>query len=408
MNFFRAVFLACVCACRTVRVSEPPAAQDADIELLAQQSLQVGKLEPRIVGVGETTHGTLEFRSYAFALVRAAAERTTAGEVTVAVERNGLWAHVVNEWVQGCGNLGGQKSANLPGLYESERVFFHWVREFNAKHHGKKCVRIVGVESPEGTAYLDMVVPFGKRCFGSEWTDELTVEIRQLGRLRGSGDRVVPAADFSSAVSHLPSLQGESRCLDYYWWSRMAQASRQSRGVDLVGVPRALEYVDRDDFLAEGVAYWARMSTKVVFFAHALHVAEAMIPDHRGSSPTAPAGLLLREWFGDDYESVVLLFGAGQLEARTCRRGGGTFERSIPSPGRACIEREFLLNYGDPVLVRLREACRAARCQSFRAFTFCLPLGMRDPRVAYVSVDVEEAFDLAVFFPVVSADHFQR
>lgn len=101
-------------ACSSTRSSrpspEPPG--DRDIRRIAEALSSDGELaERRIVGFGETTHGTHEFRALFFETALAVARR--GEDVTVALEWDPRLGYYANEWAEGRGSTGAKGNAQV-------------------------------------------------------------------------------------------------------------------------------------------------------------------------------------------------------------------------------------------------------------------------------------------------------
>lgn len=364
--------------------------------------------EPRVqattvLGLGETSHGTLEFRTLPFAVAFALAE--FHHEVTLALEIDpaaGLW---LNEYGRGCGNLGAGNPADIERMAGSYVELVHRARAHD--EGGRGCIRIVGVDAMVRQHAVLSLQGAGRGCLGDGWTPELDALTRQLDQLTPEfGHGLTRAPTILAKISAATTTTSSSHeCATFNYLLSALHDTIEIPAPDPRNrrVPEVVHTTDRDAIMARNVAFWAHRG-QVVFLAHAAHVAAVEIPDTRGGGFSTPAGVHLRREFGAAYVNVGMHFGEGELAAIRCPGAHRHTVRNVPAPRHPSFERDLLRDLGDSTLLPAARACEGRNCKVSRQYVYCMPLGFNDARISYTAVDLERAFDWFVFFPRARAD----
>lgn len=381
-------------------VARPP----NDVDAIAAALLaQPGVRSAAVVGFGETSHGTLEFRQlpYTFAFEFAKSH----DEVTLALEADpiaGLW---LNEYGHGCGNLGADAPDDGEPMAGSNAEL---IRRARAHHDtGNGCVRIVGVDalvSPYAAMTLEGA---GRGCLAERWSPRigsLVVELHHLRAEFGTGGTRAPEV-LAEVSAEVGTIDDSHECATFEYLLAALHDTIEITPPDSASgrVPEFVHTTDRDTIMARNVAYWARRS-KVVFLAHAGHTAAVEIPDVRGGGATTTAGVHLRRELGAGYVNVGMHFGDGELAALRCSGARRPTVRRIPRPRHPSFERDLLRDLDTATLLSAAVACNGRECDVSRQYVYCLPLGFDDTRVSYLAIDLRQAFDWFVFFPHAQAD----
>jgi len=382
-------------------VTGPEPASMAMVELVAEQEIWANA---RVIGFGETTHGTREFREmfYEGALMAVRGENA----LTVALEVSPSFAREMNEWIEGCGSEGYGRQVVLPRLSAADRAFLERARHHNMTY--QQCIRVVGVDAPVGGYTVALMKHYGQSCLAPESYSRLEphlLELEAMSALYGTGDGR-PREILQNIEREFQAQERPDHCAELDWWvhltSQHIDINGSSRRVG--GVPDYVHTVDRDEMMASNVMFWAERGEKVFWLAHAFHVAAVEYPDVRGGGKSVPAGVHLRRSLGDQYASIGMFFGEGTLFAFGCvARRKGTVRR-IPPPRRPSLQADLLQDFARPTLLDSPTACHDRNCREVRVQVYCLPRGWRDPSVSYLSLDVDRAFDWLAFFPTATAD----
>jgi erythromycin esterase-like protein len=375
----------------------------ADIGALAQQLLARADIRAaRVIGFGETTHGTLEMRRLpletAMQLATGEAELTIALEIDVA---RGLW---LNEHSRGCGHLGAGSEPSA----DADDGFSELVRRVRA-HRGPGCVRVVGVDAMAGAGAATALQGVGHGCLGDRWRkehDDRVAELDALAPQFGIADE--HAKEILSRFSVERASVGDSH--ECAMFEHMLAAMGETIAIrpsekKVAGLSEWVHETDRDAIMARGVELWAKRG-KVVFLAHAGHTAAVPIPHVRGSGYETPAGARLRRSLADDYVSVGMHFGTGELSAIGCVASKRFTTRRIPPPKRSSIERDLLRAHDEATVLSASDACEGRNCDATRWFVYCLPRGWNDSKVSYGTIDLRAGFDWFVFFPYARAERY--
>ncbi|MFD0369457.1 erythromycin esterase family protein [Streptomyces sp. NPDC127114] len=255
----------------------------------------------RVVGLGESTHGTAEFFRLKHRLVEHLV--TEHGFRTFAMEASASAALAVDGYVR---RGEGDGAAALAGLgfwtWRTREVLdlVEWLRAYNRGRRSADQVGFVGVDPQRCAA---SVAHFGERA------GVLSVLAdAQPGSLPGRG------AELAAAARALPVVSGDDQ----------RHARILARAVDVVSAPRPELFRVRDGHMADAVGELiaADPGARIALWAHNGHVAV------RGRS----LGAQLRERYGSAYYALGLFFGEGAFRARRMWPGPWGPRLKRPSP----------------------------------------------------------------------------
>ncbi len=388
---------------RSTPDSQQPSANTAStiVTRLTQSEIWT---EAKVIGFGETSHGTREFRSTFYGSALQAAKH--APIITVALEVDPVSARDWNEWIAGCGHQGYGSKVELPVAPASDRAFLERAREHNLSNGS--CIRVVGVDAPASEYTLSLLQHYAQSCLTPQAYELVQPKIDDLQAMSGAfgtGDDG-PQQLLTTINNETREHRNGQHCLDFDWWLHLSNphVAIERDSPLQVGLPQYVHTLDRDSLMAENVVFWSEQEGKVFWLAHAFHTAKALYPHVRGPGQTTPAGLHVERLLREHYVSVGLFFGEGTLFAHGCRKRSRSSVRRIPPPGRPCLQSDLGRDLSEPALMPSQVACQGRNCTTVRAYANCLPRGWKDPAVAYLSLDVATAFDWIAYFPLGSAD----
>ena len=110
----------------------------------------------RVIGLGETTHGTAEFQTTKREIMEFAVRRL--GATVIALEESQLTAEALNRWINGGpGNLP-TLMANIYNVWRTEEMaeLFEWMRRYNAS--AARHIELVGVDVSNINPELDSLL----------------------------------------------------------------------------------------------------------------------------------------------------------------------------------------------------------------------------------------------------------
>ncbi|WP_433544524.1 erythromycin esterase family protein (plasmid) [Streptomyces sp. CA-294286] len=340
----------------------------------------------RVVGMGESTHGTHEFFQLKHRLLEFLV--TDMGFSVLAMEASASAGQAVDAYVRhGTGDAG----TVLCGLgfwtWRTDKVLavIEWMRAYNRERPENQQVRFVGIDPQRcGTsiseleAFLRVRVPeraaglhaaFG--VLGNAYPGQYPDLRRRL--VHAAEELVDFLRDFAPDA---PEMIGHARIL--------TQAADLVSRHRLHEDPQQTACAVRDRYMADNVSELLDVpSAKVAVWAHNGHIAKSRY----GNGPS-PLGQHLREQYGDAYYALGLLFGRGAFRAG--RMWPGTRSRRpmnnrIGMAGITTVEAQLAtatvgnhlidLRSGGEASATVREWLRST--QSLRRF------GAQVPRWAY-------------------------
>ncbi|WP_237535921.1 erythromycin esterase family protein [Streptomyces sp. SID3343] len=373
-----------------------------------------------VVGVGEATHGSNEFRAFKDRLFRHLVERQ--GFTTFAFETSWSTGLRLNDWVQtGRGDLSKImdeefQHANVIWNTEETKTQFRWMREWNRTHPNRP-VQVVGDDvGYAGPELFDTVTAYVAR-----WYPDLLPEVQRLyresrptgtaGEAMGSWEKI-PLADRERMRG---DVQRVLRLLE----QRPAGADprqhalilQHARSIAQVGtlwgfdftkdVPAMMRY--RDQQMAANTLWWHdRTGSRILLSAHNGHVAE--ITSSPESYPKLQ-GEFLADRLGKRYVSVGFTFGQGDFNAWEAGDPAKALRSVTLGPGTSAGNEHTLEQVsGRDYYLDTRDAPAAARTWLNNARP-TRSLGAEWPIPEYETVNLKKSYDVLVHLHRVTATH---
>ncbi|MEV0775696.1 erythromycin esterase family protein [Streptomyces sp. NPDC050428] len=279
----------------------------------------------RVVGLGESTHGTREFFQLKHRLLEYLV--TEMGFTVLAMEASASAGPAVDAYVRGGV---GDPAKVLAGLgfwtWRTEEVLdmLKWMRAYNDGRPEAEQVRFVGIDPQRSGDSLAVLEAF----LTSVAPERLPALHSKLGVLATAypGSRPDPQ---QKLMHEAVNLLEYVRDYDEPGTPAGAVAVRHARilvrAADLVTRngqhpdPERTVFAARDRYMAEAVGDILddadHPDTKVVLWGHNGHVAKGRSADSTTAPAPAPLGGHLRERYGDAYYALGLLFGEGSFRA---------------------------------------------------------------------------------------------
>lgn len=281
----------------------------------------------RIIGLGESTHGTSEFFLLKHRLLRLIAEQE--GPLTFGVEANAIGARALDAYVMG-GAGDARTAMRQAGLYavwttEEFRAMVEWIREHN-RRVPSRAVRVVGIDMQDHATPADSLASFvaridpaflprvralsaGYRASPSWYTPANAESERR--QWAAQADTLADEVEARRAT-WLGTADDREDSLAVEWAVHAAGLFQQSARANA-----AQDVATRDSLMAANVA-WAvtrlHPGLRMVLWAHDVHVSRGGDPV-RSFYAGATMGAHLRRRFGVGYRAVALLTANGTYRA---------------------------------------------------------------------------------------------
>ncbi len=304
---------------RTVSAPTDGAIDDSDLRLIRDI---VGGA--RVVGLGESTHGTREFFQVKHRLLEYFVREL--GFTVFAIEANQLAVQKINAYVKGGSGTARDAMRVMFRVWNTEEMLelIEWMRDYNAAHPNRS-VRFVGYDMQDHRTPSDTLRAFLERTEPAflENFDSLTSEYRQQ---RGSA---TPGA--SDSVRALWAHQADTLWNTVSRW-RTTWLARASTRADTLETEQAIQAAnllrqaarfnvalsspERDSLMAANLDWVLRVlapDARAVIWAHDVHVShggDATLSFNAG----AQMGAYVRA-FGYDYRAFTLLTYDGTYSA---------------------------------------------------------------------------------------------
>lgn len=370
----------------------------------------------RVMGLGENSHGTREFRRALHDATLAAID--SHGLAIVMLELGAAYVERLNAWTGGCG----PSSMAQPERLDRETLGILHTPAFLAfldavaRHNAAvptRCVRLVGIEAgvggdpragllalveshltPAALAALERPLEsirgwtLDRRTLDSSMQRRANDDLAYARQLLGDPTNWTTGAAPPEIAIELP-----------FWLGLCAQR-----------IAMSTDPLQRERFMADNVLFWARTlpsERSALLYAHAFHVT-AHPYFFRGREQRS-MGTFVRAALGDDYRVVALTFGAGTFLAMQPFGGPrlrGIHVARLNPPSQACLERSLHERGDTPFVFRPDTECAGLGdgCQHMRQIGIVYPIGFHDMKLDYLPIDVARAFDAVVFFPTAHAD----
>jgi erythromycin esterase-like protein len=386
---------------------------DADFPFLAD--LTKGK---RVIGVGEETHGTSEFTTLEWNLVR---QLAGLGFRDIALELSSDQLVPLEAFLNGDPTVSAEAAA-LPfiirGSVETAKAL-SWLREFNAGKKPDDRIRLWPVD------ILDVSVEanFLKGAFKGaglelERSADVLVDFASKSLYAMQPGQHVTEADArraQSAIGILGVAISEAKpgepLADVK--VRMAIGAVECQveftlatirsGIDINDPSLGMVNANiTDRAMAEAIAMLVKDGRKVVFLAHNAHIQKGgMIPNGGPIKLETSAGIMLSSVMEKDYLSIGLKTGRGTVTAGRWDMTGGlqSVKLDVPLVG-SCEEAMLSASGGSPMFVDLRDMAAAGFVFPERMVGGCHEPG--DLRSMALSVP-GKSYDAVFFVPETKA-----
>lgn len=302
------------------RVDTDPSGGDADLSRFLEAARGA-----RVLGLGESTHGTGEFFRLKHRLVERLVRRE--GFRVFALEANVLTAARLDAWVQGGPGTVEQAMAGLFTVWHTEEVrdLLAGLREYNRTHPGDP-VRVAGFDMQDHRTPADTLRALIARLEpGLEATldERLGEYTRQPSWATWTVEDSLRArwADQAAALWHtiadrrprwLAAARDGRDSLDAEWALHCATLVSQAAGMN-----RSLYSPDRDSLMAANL-HWALETLlpgrRAVLWAHDMHVSRSGDP-LTGFNGGRQMGAFLHRLYGSGYRCFSLSTHAGRHQA---------------------------------------------------------------------------------------------
>ncbi len=415
-------------------ISEQLAAQARPIGMEEDGGLDVEPLwqmvgEARVVGVGEATHGTREFRLLMNAVVRRAAAEDRP--VVVALEMTFNQGLMLDAWV------GDSWYPPTPGLRdrpldevlgtgwlgdsEEHRALYAWIREYNRGAGPGRGIRVVGVDECLHHAcfsglggYFDAVDPmYAERARGLLAKNRHLMKELFASEVLAGEVRAALAELRERLVGHRAqyvALRGEPAhavALRLVWLAeRRVDAAVAEGDTAITG--------QRDRWMADNVRWISeRMpEARILLFAHNGHIARGTGRLANGRMSQGPVmGQEIGRSFGDEYVAVNTAFDRGSFLAHHTRsplarwpRGRALQSFPVEPAPRGTLEATLRRDGVYALDVRRAAAGESALARYLRGWqwmrwhTFAWRKLYQVVPVAWTGVRPADSFDVLVFF----------
>lgn len=279
----------------------------------------------RVVGLGESTHGTSEFFTVKHRLLEHLVR--ARGFSVFAIEANQLAVETLNRYVQGGPGPATEAMRVMFAVWNTEEMLalVEWMRDWNAAHRASP-VRFVGYDMQDNQRPVDSLRAFVSRREPSlvSMVDEYLGEYRAMRswattqvadttrtRWREQAEEVWREARDRRA-EWLARARSRDDTLAVEWAVQSANLVQQAaRGNETLNVP------DRDSLMAANLD-WALATlapgARAVVWAHDIHVAHGGDPA-KSFFNGATMGAELKRRFGRDYVAFSLLTYEGAYTA---------------------------------------------------------------------------------------------
>ena len=384
----------------------------------------------RIIGIGEATHGTREFRELMLAMVRRAAQ--TDDPLAVALELSFNEGLRLDAWARGTWyppdpqlhtrTFAEVMAPHAPGLGATVEFqeLFTWIREHNTRVHPARVIRVHGIDvCLHPTCRDDLVAYFADVDPAAQARSLLAPLQHRLHELRGE-PRLAAAARTNLATLRTRLLANR----DAYITKRGVEAHTTAlrliwsseRRVDLALLDDAISSSERDTVMADSVTWIAEEQTeptpRLLVLAHNEHLGRARSMLLSGQeSATRHMGELLAQRFAAEFVIVHTTFDQGHFLAQQMRRPrpvltafpigpapAGTLEATLRNGDVPYTLDVRTASTGDGALARYLRTPQWLRFHGYawRRIYAAVPL-------AWTKVAPAQEFDVLVYFPTTSA-----
>ena len=304
-----------------LRTTAAPNGSPDDRDLQAIDRIIAGA---RIVGLGESTHGTREFFQVKHRLIEYLVR--VHGYRLFAIEANQVGVERINRYVQGGDGTAKSVARAMFAVWNTEEVeaLIDWMRGFNAAHPTDP-VRFAGYDMQDHQTPIDSLRSFLRlvepaleprvEALSREYRSQAsyaTFQVADSIRLRwaAQADTLWELVQEKRAGWRQGSTAVAHETVE--WAVQAATLFRQAARFNV-----ALSSPDRDSLMAVNVDWLLRTlapQAKAIVWAHDVHVSHGGDPV-RSFNAGAQMGAHLKRMYGDQYRSLSLLTYDGQYTA---------------------------------------------------------------------------------------------
>jgi erythromycin esterase len=273
--------------------------------------------DARVVGLGESTHGTREFFLAKHRLLEYLVREH--GFTVFAIEANQLAVERIDRYVRGGEGTARDVMRAMFRVWNTEEMLalVEWLRAHNAEHP-ERAVRFVGYDMQDQRTPADSL-----RAFLERTEPALAARVAELtGEYRAQSSAFTPQIDdttrarWRSQADTLWSVVNVRRAawleragppadsLAVEWSVQSANLVRQAALLN-----ETLDSSDRDSLMAANVDWTLRTlapGARAVVWAHDVHVSRGGDPE-RSFNAGEQMGAYLSRLYGDDYRAFSLL-----------------------------------------------------------------------------------------------------
>lgn len=279
----------------------------------------------RLVGLGESTHGTREFFQQKHRILEYLVRQH--GFRVFAIEANQLAVERINRYVEGGDGTAAEVMRAMFAVWNTEEVrdLVEWMRRYNSANPGG-AVRFAGYDMQDHQTPIDSLSAFLQRTSPllAMRANELVAEYRQQPRsatpqvadtVRARWSRQADTLWLLVEAEHARWLSAATRRADSVaaeWALQCANLIRQAAGFNV-----ELFSPQRDSLMAANLDWVVRVlapGTRVVAWAHDVHVSHGG-DSLRSFNGGAQMGAYLARTFGHDYRAFTLLTADGAYRA---------------------------------------------------------------------------------------------
>lgn len=283
--------------------------------------------DARVVGLGETSHGTREIFQMKHRLLEFLV--TEMGFTVFAMES--FWSHglAINDYVlYGKGDLNRLMAGEYDVWHTREVLaLIEWMRTYNANPDHRKKVKFYGADIQDSivgaeyvTRYLEKVDPDfikqvgqvlsilrGQRVFGIIYR----YSQQECTALKNQMNEFLLHFDLKKEAYVQKSSEREWREVRH-----LVRYLQQFVSYAVAGVANSYDALDlRDQAMAENIRWILDnepAGTRIVYWAHNYHITAAQYPTYS----SVPMGMYLKQVLGRDYISIGFEFNRGTFQAR--------------------------------------------------------------------------------------------
>ncbi len=278
----------------------------------------------RVMGIGESNHGSREFGDLRLSLTRRLVERN--GYRVVAIEASSARLDLLDHFIGGEAVPASSVTSAIERGWIGRRPLRElvgWLRKWNAAHPADH-VHLVGVDPQDNPIAADTVRAFLGRAYGADLLTRLQPTFRELAAADSQylvfGDSNVDSAARQSILEIVALLDLDAPTLTQRFGGEAVQRARDAARQlaefsDLNSGNRRLLGHSRDWYMATRVLEAVERrgaGAKAVYWAHNAHVGHPEGQSAGGKS----SGAWLRDALGCDYVALGVTFGKGSFVAQ--------------------------------------------------------------------------------------------